>query len=78
MLRRIIKNNSLFIIASALVFGLLHTMHEPMLFNMIIMGIPYAAMGGFLAYMYTKTNNITTNISCHGIYNLVGAVFTLF
>lgn len=77
VLRRIIKNNTLFIIVSAIVFGLLHTVAEATLFNMIVMAIPYAAIGGFLAYIYTKTNNITSNISCHGIYNLIGAVFTL-
>jgi len=77
VLRRIIRNNTVFIIVSAIVFGLLHTIAETTLFSMIVMAIPYAAIGGFLAYIYTKTNNIVSNISCHGIYNLIGALLTL-
>lgn len=77
VLRRIIKNNTLFIIISAIVFGLLHTVLEATIFNMIIMGIPYAFIGGYLAHIYTKTNNIASNISAHAAYNFIGAMLTL-
>lgn len=77
VLRRIISNNTAFIIVSAIIFGFLHTLAEATLFNFFVMAIPYAAIGGFLAYVYTKTNNIVSNIACHGIYNFVGAMLTL-
>lgn len=77
VLRRLIKNNTLFIIVSAIVFGLLHTVSEATIFNMIIMGIPYAFIGAFLAHIYTKTNNIASNISAHAVYNFIGAMLTL-
>ncbi len=77
VLRRVIRNNTAFIIVSAIVFGFLHTIVEATIFNMIVMAIPYATIGGFLAYMYTKTNNICSNISGHAIYNFIGALLTL-
>ena len=70
-LRRFIKNDTLFIIISAVTFGLLHTVHEANLFLVIIVSVPYAILGGFFAYIYTKTNNITTNIICHSFHNTV-------
>lgn len=78
VLRRIIKNNILFIIASALVFGLLHTIGETSLLNIFIMGLPYISLGAYLAYIYTKTNNIWSNITSHAIFNTVSSVFILF
>ena len=63
-LRRFIKNDKVFIAISAMVFGLLHTvLSETTLYNTIFMSLPYIAMGGFLAYIYVKTNNLYLNIS---------------
>lgn len=77
VLRRFIKNNKLFIIISAIIFGLLHTMTEPTLANVIIMAIPYAILGGGWAYIYAKTDNLTNNILAHSFQNTIATLFAL-
>ena len=67
--RRIIKNDKWFIILSGLSFGLLHTLSEATLFNVIIMSLPYSILGGFFAYLYVKTNNVTASMVGHFIHN---------
>lgn len=76
VLRRFIKNDKLFIIISAVIFGLLHSIVEATVLNVIIMTIPYAILGGFLAYIYAKTNNITVNILSHTFINTIAMLFT--
>ncbi|MBP3255039.1 MAG: CPBP family intramembrane metalloprotease [Clostridia bacterium] len=72
VLRRFIKNNIVFIIISAIIFGLLHTIgNESTIFTTIIMSFPYMTLGAFLAYIYTKTENICTNTFCHFFQNLL-------
>ena len=76
--RRLFKNDKVFIIVSGLVFGLLHTMFtEATLYNVIVMGIPYIMLGGFLAYLYTKTNNMMCNMSFHAFQNLLAMLMIL-
>ncbi|MBP3920250.1 MAG: CPBP family intramembrane metalloprotease [Bacilli bacterium] len=70
-IRRLIKNDKLFIVLSGLIFGLLHMMHEVSLLNAIVLCAPYALLGGIFAYIYTKTNNISTTIMCHSFHNTV-------
>ena len=78
-LRRFIKNDILFIIISALSFGLLHTItSEASLVGALIMGLPYIAMGAFFAYLYVKTNNICTNMSMHAFQNLLSFIVMIF
>ena len=74
VLRRFIKNNKLFIVISAVIFGLLHTIAEATIFNVIIMAIPYAILGGFFAYLYTKTENISCNILAHCFQNTIASL----
>ena len=77
-IRRFIKNDKIFIVVSALVFGLLHTaFSEETLFNTLVMSIPYATMGGFLAYLYTKTNNMFSNMSFHCFHNTIAMIISL-
>ena len=77
-MRRLIKNDILFIIASAMVFGLLHTVFsEETLYNTIAMSLPYMAMGGFLAYIYTKTNNMLCNMSFHCFHNTLAMILLI-
>ena len=71
VIRRFIKNNISFIIISAVSFGLLHTISEETIQNIFIRAIPYSILGGYLAYIYTKTNNIMSNIFSHSFINLV-------
>ncbi len=77
-LRRFIKNDKVFIIISALVFGFLHTISsETTIYNTFIMALPYMTMGGFLAYLYTKTNNILCNMSFHCFHNTLAIIILI-
>lgn len=77
VVRRFIKNDIIFIIVSAVIFGAIHTLSEVSIFNGIIMTIPYATLGGFLAYMYAKSENIATNMFAHFIQNTIATVISL-
>ena len=41
------------------------------------MAIPYASLGGFLAYMYAKSKNILTNTTGHFLHNLLASIIGL-
>ena len=77
VLRRFIKNKKLFVVLSAIAFGLIHTVSEATLVNMIVLAIPYAILGGFFAYIYSKTENITTNIFAHAFHNTIAMIVSL-
>jgi len=77
-IRRFIKNDILFIIVSGISFGLLHAVSEASILNVILISIPYSLLGCFLAYMYIKTNNICTNITCHALWNSIASIFMSF
>lgn len=78
VLRRFVKYDKLFIILSALIFGLLHTVGtEVGIYNMLIQSLQYMAMGGVMAYVYTKSNNIFTNIGIHFIQNSIGVIMMI-
>lgn len=77
-LRRIIKNEKLFIIVSGVVFGLLHTISEPSLLRIIVVALPYIALGCTLAYTYVKSNNIWTNIFLHTTINTISCILLIF
>jgi hypothetical protein len=68
-IRRFIKNNIIFIIVSGGVFGLLHTLGEPTLFEALVRGLPYVTVGCYFAYLYVKTENVITSIISHFIHN---------
>lgn len=74
-LRRFVKNDKLFIVLSALLFGLLHTVgSETGLYNIFIQSLQYMVMGGVMAHVYTKTNNICVNMGVHCVQNTFGVV----
>ena len=78
-IRRFIPNNDkLFIIVSAVLFGLIHTVGQEATLHLIfVQSLQYMAMGGVLAYTYTKTNNIFTNIGVHFVQNSFAALMML-
>ena len=73
-IRRFLKNKIAFIIISAIFFGLIHVLSETSIFSGIIMAIPYASLGACLAYIYSKTENICSNILCHALVNTIGII----
>ena len=77
-IRRFIKNDILFVIVSALLFGLLHTISTEIgIYNIMIQSLQYVVMGGVMAYVYTKTNNIYVNMGIHCIQNTIGVILML-
>ena len=68
-LRRLVKNDVIFIILSGFIFGIIHTLGEPSVFRIFALMIPYSTIGASLAYIYTKTNNITTTMTWHSAHN---------
>lgn len=75
VVRRFIKHDVLFIIVSAVLFGLIHTIgSETDILNLVLQSLPYACIGGVLAYEYTKTNNICVNMLGHALYNTLVVV----
>lgn len=74
-LRRLFgKNNIVFIIISGAVFGWLHAMDEVGIINIIATSLPYAVLGSCFAYVYTKTNNITSNMFLHCCHNTIAVI----
>jgi hypothetical protein len=71
LIRNIVKNKIVYIIVSAICFGLLHTVgQEASILNTIVNALPYATIGGFLAYLYAETDNMSSNMFVHFIINL--------
>ena len=76
-IRRIIKNDVLFVIISGLIFGSLHVVMEPTWFEFIFRGLPYVTLGMYFSYVYVRTENITVSMICHFIQNVL-AVSMMF
>lgn len=78
VIRRFIKKDSLFILVSAFVFGILHTYREDGLMRILVMSMPYATLGAIFAYAYVKTENLTCNMGMHALHNAIGTIARLF
>jgi membrane protease YdiL (CAAX protease family) len=72
--RKIIRNDTLFIIISALCFGLLHVTNEPSILDALKSSVTYITMGAFLAHSYVKTNNMTTSMIIHCMQNSMASI----
>ena len=67
-----------FIILSAVLFGLLHTIGtETGIYNILVQSLQYMVMGGVMAHVYTKTNNICVNMGVHCVQNTFGVVMMI-
>ena len=73
--RRFLSNKIVFILFSAIIFGIVHVVFEENLKTAIIQMVPYSVMGGFFAYIYASTDNLTTNMLCHITYNALCVFF---
>ena len=68
-LRKLIKNDKIFIIASGLIFGALHVIFDMSSIYYLLFIIPYGALGIAFAYTYVKTDNIWSTIGMHTLHN---------
>lgn len=75
--RRLIKNDVVFVVVSGLLFGLLHTLSETELLSFIINTLIYGAMGAWLASAYVKTNNMASNMLVHFYQNTLSVIIMI-
>ena len=69
-LKKLIKNDFLFILISSLVFGGLHILVADSVKQCLFI-IPYSILGFALALNYVKTKNIASNIFLHSSWNSI-------
>ncbi len=69
-IRKIFKNNIVFIITSGLLFGALHMTVATSIKELLFI-IPYSIPGFIFAYTLTKSKNIFVPISLHTLHNTV-------
>lgn len=72
-IRKLIKNEKLFILISTITFASIHIIQDP---NAIITVIPYLAIALALSISYTRKNNMCVNISIHALNNLLATYIT--
>ena len=73
-LRKLIKNDILFIIISGIGFGAWHVVGYDQSILQYLYIIPYSMIGIGLSYVYAKTNNLTTNIGMHALNNILASL----
>ena len=78
VVRKFFRNDKVFILVSALLFGLVHVTSEASLIDALFSSITYVLMGGYMAYAYAKTNNMTVNIMMHFFQNTFACLMMLF
>ena len=72
-----INNKWIYILASGLVFGMLHIMSYITNWTDLVYLIPYGSLGISFALLYYKTDNIYSTISMHAMHNLLAVVIYL-
>jgi len=73
-LRRGIRNKKIFVIVSALLFGLIHMMAIEENILVYLYSIVYIMLGYFFARTYAKTENIVSNMMLHFLWNLISVI----
>lgn len=76
-LKKFIKNNFLFVIASSLIFGGLHVIQADSLQQFLFI-IPYSILGFAFSLNYVKTKNIVSNIVLHSMWNSLAVLAMIF
>jgi len=76
IIRKFIKNNTLFIIVSGILFGLMHVIGSESIIQYIYL-IYYGSSGIYLAYIYSKFNNLSVCITIHFFMNLFATISLL-
>lgn len=72
-MKKFIKNDTLFIILSSLIFGGLHVTSADSI-SQILFIIPYSILGFAFSLNYVKTKNIVSNIFLHGAWNSIAII----
>lgn len=76
--RDVFKSKYFFIFISFLVFGLIHVIGTYEELYDLLFVIPYGVLGGVLAALYYKTNNIYSCMLSHFLHNLFGVLLIVF
>ncbi len=75
---KLIKNEIVALIVSALAFGLIHLLNEVTIVDALINGIVYISLGFVFGYLYIRNKkNIAVNIAIHILYNLISVLAVL-
>lgn len=77
-LRRLVPGDALFVLVSALVFGLVHMLHPGQSLAQMLYFMEYALIGGFLADLYVKSDNICLSMLGHFSMNLIAFIPMIF
>ena len=72
-MKKFIKNNTLFLILSSIIFGGLHVVVASNI-EQILFIIPYSILGFAFSLNYVRTKNIASNIFLHGAWNSIAIV----
>ena len=72
-IRKFIKNDILFVILSAIIFGALHILSADSLLQLLFI-IPYSVLGLAFSLNYVKTKNIASNIFLHCSWNTIALI----
>lgn len=73
-LRRAFSSDTMFIVVSALIFGGIHMMHPGQDMTQMLYLFEYALLGGFLAYLYAKSDNIFVSMLGHFCLNFIALI----
>lgn len=77
-LKKVIKSETLFIILSGFIFGLMHIFPTDINITLaLVQSITYVSIGVLLAYYYVKYKNIYFIIIVHSLNNLLGMLAAL-
>ena len=77
-IRKVFSNKYLFILVSGLFFGMMHIFPTDLPTSLaLIYSITYVAMGFYLAYIYTETENIWFVIFIHALNYLFSMIISL-
>ena len=75
----LIKNNTIAILVSSIIFGAIHLTAEASFAEALINGISYFAMGLVFGFIYIKNQrNIMAPIAVHILVNLISVVGSIF
>ena len=76
-LKKDIKNNTIFILISPLLFAGVHVLGNGLNLITLISSIPYILIGIYFTLLYIKIDNIIINILMHLLINVIGVVMII-